>query len=200
MNECEYREYRRPSPPLALTLTLRRLAFPNRWRESCNLFGRSYSWLSGVFTDIIAFLTRRYNALLRWHPRIQYHRIQVWAQALINHGYIGRIWGFMDGHFQEVARPLVGQRSFYLGKEGCYRLKWQCIVTPDGIISSVSGPFFGSVHNHLIFETSGITAYLRRIRNGRQWLFLYGDPAYVTSPGIWVPFSIGSGRENLPQT
>ncbi|OAD68323.1 hypothetical protein PHYBLDRAFT_68870 [Phycomyces blakesleeanus NRRL 1555(-)] len=67
-----------------------------------------------------------------------------------------RIIGFVDGTMQKIARPNVNneQRLAYNGWKHIHCLKYQTIVTPDGISSSFIGPFPGSTHDVKIFDDS----------------------------------------------
>ena len=42
----------KPDPELALCITLRRLCFPSRWCESCEIFSRSEAFLSTCFLTV----------------------------------------------------------------------------------------------------------------------------------------------------
>jgi hypothetical protein len=53
---------------LALCIVAARLSFPGRWHHLSDLFGRSSSWLSTVFNDIVLFLAACFGPLLWWHP------------------------------------------------------------------------------------------------------------------------------------
>ena len=47
----------KPSPELAFCILLRRLSFAGRWCDSCELFERSESYLSKVFTAVCEHLS-----------------------------------------------------------------------------------------------------------------------------------------------
>jgi hypothetical protein len=57
-------------PMTAFCVVAARLSFPGRWEPLCDLFGRSKSWLSTVFNDVILFLVARFGPLLLWHPQL----------------------------------------------------------------------------------------------------------------------------------
>lgn len=61
--------------------------------------------------------------------------------------------------------------------------RFQSIVTPDGLISSISGPIIGSRGDWILWRQSNIEDELRRIFeeagvSEESRPFLYGDPAY----------------------
>ena len=58
-------------------------------------------------------------------------------------------------------------------------MTFQAIVTPDGLIPSLAGPFEGRCNDWYMFQESGVFRRLQQmIVPGRRDLFLYGDPAY----------------------
>ena len=63
------------------------------------LFGRSQSWLSTVFNDVVQFLYHRFKDILEWHPLLTYSQLQGFASAIEAQGGGERIWGFVDGTF-----------------------------------------------------------------------------------------------------
>jgi hypothetical protein len=186
------------SPELALTVVLWRLSWPSKWARATEVFGRSQAWLSVIFTDTIDHLANRYGAIVEWHPRLRsYRRLRRFAQAVSNAGAEGPIWGFVDGHFQGFARPGKHQRKQYSGHKKAHGCKYSAIVTPDGIVSSLVGPFNGSENDWFMFQRSGVIRRLRRLFTNRRQLFLYGDPAYYSSFGVIAPFKHRLGRRHL---
>ncbi|RCH78538.1 hypothetical protein CU098_001189, partial [Rhizopus stolonifer] len=73
--------------------------------------------------------------------------------------------------------------------------KFQAIVTPDGIISSLYGPVTGNRHDAQIYIQSMMEERLRPLfdlrhqRVGGCHYHIYGDVAYANSPVVQRPFS-----------
>ena len=103
-----------------------------------------------------------------------------------------------------IACPEVYQELYYSGHKGYHGIKFQSIVTPDGLISSLYGPIFGPVGDWRMWKDCGIVDILRGlftphvdvgvganvgINRDMDILYLYGDPAYTLSYGIIGPFS-----------
>ena len=188
--EVEYNAAINPqTAELACCVLLRRLAFPCRWLELQELFGRSAGWLSTVFTCVVQHLHDTFSWLLDWHPHLRsYRRLHRFANA-VERRCLGRIWGFIDGHFQPFGRPGFNQRWFYSGHAKAHGLKYQAIVTPDGIIYSLYGPYEGKKNDWSIWTESGVIPRLRRMMTApRPCLYLYGDPAYHCTFGVCAPF------------
>ena len=53
LETLRYYDRRRPSPQFALYATLIRLYYPSKWIFLTDKFGRSPSYLSSVFTDVV---------------------------------------------------------------------------------------------------------------------------------------------------
>ena len=78
-------------------------------------------------------------------------------------------------------------------------MNWQAIVTPNGLISSLIGPFAGLVNDWAIWRRSGCEEVLRATFQGRDILYIYGDLAYSNAYRISCPFEHPRGRRFLPQ-
>jgi hypothetical protein len=108
------------------------------------------------------------------------------------------VWGFIDGTFQGFCRPKKNQEDWYSGHKKAHGLKYQGIVTPDGLVSSLVGPYPGPLNDWSMFRLSKVQSRLRKILAGRRRLYLYGDPAYSRCFGIWAPFKHPAGWRYLP--
>jgi len=192
----------KPLPELAMCITLRRLAYPTRWKDLCELFGLSQSYMSLVFTEVVQHLLHQFGTLVRWHPRLRhYNNLRRFARAVYRHGSCGYIWGFIDGHFVETCRPVQHQRRAYSGHNKAHGLKFQAITTPDGLISSLEGPYEGRDNDWRMFKEGDARRHLEKMlsRPGRRKVFLYGDPAYRCYNIIVSPYHHHLGRAHLSE-
>ncbi len=177
-----------------------RLSFPGRLSQLADIFGRSPSWLSTVFNEAVLYLYNRFLGMLYWHPLLTYDRMRVFAAAVEEVGGAEDIWGFVDGTFRGYSRP-QGQEDQQLVFSGHKRLhgqKYQAIVTPDGLVSSLTGPWPGPVNDWSMWRRSGCPERLREVIQGHKILYLYGDPAYRSSYGVACPWTDPRGRRFLP--
>lgn len=138
--------------------------------------------------------------MLFWHPQLTYSRLEEYAEAIEAVGGGRRIWGFVDGTFRGFCRPSdqERQRAAYSGHSRTHGLKFQAVVTPDGLVSSLGGPFLGPVNDWAMWRRLGLEDRLRRVMEGRETLFLYGDPAYRMSYGVMAPYTHSRSRHYLP--
>jgi len=188
-----------PSSELALCLVLTRLSFPQRLFQLSDLFGRSEPYLSSVYNDTIDHLCRRYRAMLRWHPSLQYQCLRQYAQAIKRvKGWSGggTIWGFIDGTFRPTCRPGENQRFFYSGYKKRHGFKYQGIACSDGLIESIAEPFEGKANDFKMVRDFRVEEDLRRVCYGHPQLFLYGDQAYRRLWGIMGPYAGGQSLDH----
>jgi hypothetical protein len=168
-------------PEEAMYLVAKRLAWPARLYDIGTNFGRGGPYCSEVINETIAYLYNRWNEHLKWWPALDDRQtLQTFADAY-GHG----LWGAVDGTFVPICRPSdpVVQRWTYSGYYRLNGIKFQCITAPNGLIVSVSDPFFGPVNDFTIWDRSGVIERLRQIMDG-DWLFLLGDSAYFDTEGI----------------
>jgi len=189
-------------PEKALCVLLARLSFPGRWSVCVDIFGRSRGWLSTVFNDTCLFLARRFDSLLEWHPQLRYRRMEAMAAAVKGQGGGDCIWGFVDGTFRGFCRPTgqEDQQYVYSGHKKAHGLQWQAIVTPDGLISSLIGPYRGAENDWEMWKDSGCEDRLRGVmaeEPGSPILYVYGDPAYHEAYGVLCPWKDRRGRRWL---
>lgn len=116
--------------------------------------------------------------------------------AIHNLGGGSCFWGFIDGTLNATCRPILDQEQFYSGHKQKHGYKYQSVVTPDGLVSSLMGPFISRRRDWKMVELSGISEKLRAV-NGSRWLahalYLYRDSTYSTVYGIMGPY------KNYPQ-
>lgn len=88
---------------VALCITLRRLAYPNRYFDMANIFPRSIPELNQIFIATANLLIARHGFLLRDldQPWLSAERLQEMAEAVRDKGAaLANCWGFIDGKRQ----------------------------------------------------------------------------------------------------
>jgi hypothetical protein len=70
------------------------------------------------------------------------------------------MWGFIDDTLRNVCRPTRFQRAAYSGHKHTHGIKFQSIVTPDGLIVCLFGPIPGSRHDSFMLAESGLLQQL----------------------------------------
>ncbi|ETL35734.1 hypothetical protein L916_12166 [Phytophthora nicotianae] len=165
-----------------LCITLHRLSYPNRWLELSRIYGR---WPSALRS-----ISERCNALLEGNLDLASSRLHEFAQAIYDQGgELDRVWGFVDGIVRGICRPAGAhaQRSVYNGHKRKHALKFQTVVTPDGMIFHLFGPVEGCRHDIVLLRKPELG---NRIRGDERFrgLFIYGDQAYGRTDVFVSPF------------
>ena len=163
------------------------------------MFGRSRPWLSLVFVDTINYLSDRYRSMLFWdRRRLALDKLRQYAVSVENAGGVARIWGFIDGTQRQICRPsTMDQRVFYSGHKKSHTIQFQAIVTPDGLVSHLGGPFEGTAGDWKMWRETGVEEVLRELMGelaAEDQVVLYGDPAYTNSFGITGAYRASRGR------
>ena len=202
LEAIEWRNRYAPSLKLVICLLLIHQAYPDRLIRLRDLFGRSSAQLSSIYYDTMIHLVQHFRGLLQWHLRINdYDRLKAFGRAVgVRSGLGGdRIWGFIDRTFRPFCCPSVRQQMHYSGYKRCHGFKYQAIATPNGLISSLQGPYLGLANDWTIFLSSDLQPKLQevgllplsehllttlQIYGDCEALYLYGDPAYHNTYGI----------------
>jgi hypothetical protein len=175
----------------ALVLTLRRLAYPCRQQEIATQFNLSIPQVSQCTEKVIALLYDEWQHLLSFHrSRFGEQQLREFSDTLERSGCpLRRCVGFIDGTLRPTTKPQSNQRSVYSGHKRTHGIKFQAVVTPDGMISHLSGPFNGNRHDAWILTESGLPNMMRNgLRDGNGIFCFYGDNAYPRSPQLVSPY------------
>lgn len=117
--------------------------------------------------------------------------ILLMLQAINNVGApIRNCWGFIDGTVRAICRPKRHQEEYYSGHKRLHCVKYQSVITPDGIIINLNGAHPGRNHDAAIFRDSEIYDQLQRnvvFQNGQY--VLYGDQGYGIRELLLVPYA-----------
>ncbi|KZZ91610.1 hypothetical protein AAP_03316 [Ascosphaera apis ARSEF 7405] len=176
-----YKYRNRPSQELTFCIFLARLSYSTRLQDLPYYFGVSQFYITGVFNDVLNHFGSLFKEFLRWdHSRLTFSTMRRYADAIGE----GCVWGFIDGTTQKIARPKVDQRSYYSGHKRYHCYKYQAVVTPDGLVSSLAGPMEGIRGDWALFHYSliadDITEEFRASNVAPEdQVCLFGDPAYA---------------------
>ena len=95
------------------------------------------------------------NQVLDYIYHAHSHRILQWNHQLLNQANLERFaelvhrkgspldncFGFVDGTVRPICRPsTVNQRLLYNGHKRVHGIKFESVVTPDGMIANIYGP------------------------------------------------------------
>ena len=175
-----------------LCILLKRLAYPCRYTDIVPRFGRNPTTLCLIFNEVLDIVyDNHHHQLDEWNRALlQPQQLLEYAGAIHARGApLTSCFGFIDGTLRPISRPKVNQRIVYNGHKRLHGLKFQSVVTPNGMIASLHGPYEGQKHDSSMLNETNLLQTLRRnaLVNGEP-LCLYGDPAYPLGPHLQMPF------------
>ncbi|CAM9671795.1 unnamed protein product [Sphacelaria rigidula] len=124
----------------AFCVLLFRLAFPCRLTDMRLVFGLKESCASETFNFMVHFLDDKWGHQLDLDVAGIKPKLTMFTAAVQATGApLANWWAFIDGTGRAVSRPVRGQRAVYNGHKKLHALKYQGLVTPDGIIADLWG-------------------------------------------------------------
>ena len=154
-----------------LLIVLRRLAYPARLADLVSEVGRSEAVLSLIFNTMLGWISTRWGHVLSnpfAQPYFTASRIASYARAVRQKSSVNLdVWGFIDGTVGPICRPGLHQRMFFNGHKRIHALKFQIVITPDGLIAHAFGPEEGCRHDAGVLGESGLLPLLQQNMNGR---------------------------------
>ena len=172
-------------------IVLRRLSYPNRIGDLLPLFGRSPSEISMIFNRTIdCILQNKGQLLARLDQPWLRDNLEQFAAAVYTKGApIKNCWGFIDGTVRAICRPSQNQDIVFNGHKRVHALKFQVVVSPNGLIAHMYGPIEGRRHDSALLAESGLMNELQGLvqQNGEPYC-IYGDLAYPLRETLMTPF------------
>lgn len=141
-----------------LCVVLKRLAYPCRYTDLVTRFGRNPAEICLIFNEVLDIIYADHRHRLEdWHqPLLNQQKLQDYATAIYQRGApLTNCFGFVDGTFRPLSRPSKDQRLLYNGHKRLHGIKFQSVVTPNGIIANMSGPYLGRRHDSsMLYESN----------------------------------------------
>ena len=182
LDSCPFHCRYKADSEMALCVLAARLSSPGRWEPLSDLFGRSKAWLSTIFNDVVLFLAAHFGPLLWWHPQLTYSWLAVFSKAVEEMCGVEDVWGFVDGTFRGYCHPQgqEAQQRVYSGHKKSHGNNYQAIVTPDGLVSSLTGPWTGPTNDWTMWCHSGVEDAIWEVSSCS---FLYYFTNYILNLG-----------------
>ncbi|KXS13070.1 hypothetical protein M427DRAFT_100807, partial [Gonapodya prolifera JEL478] len=191
----------------ALCVLLKRLAFPNRLSDLSPTFGRSPGELSWIVSYLVGDLKDRYAEILKWDAdRLTPQLLKQFCGAIHDTGSpLRSVFGFIDGTDRRILRPTHHQRKYYSGQKRQHCLKYQGVVSPDGIIIHLAGPFLASCPSwYVLILLRVVMAFdmlLAAFGPAHEPYQVYGDPAYLPGnghlAGLWKLVHLSDAQQEF---
>eukprot|EP00733_Pompholyxophrys_punicea_P000253 Pompholyxophrys_punicea_v1_NODE_54_length_4213_cov_13.619529.p1 type:complete len:224 gc:universal NODE_54_length_4213_cov_13.619529:2087-1416(-) len=134
----------------------------------------------------------------RWGPLLDFRaptldKLQQFSTAFANKGCpILNQFGVLDGTLRPTCRPTHFQQQLFNGHRRVHGIKFQSLITPDGIIHSLHGPVAGRRHDAFLLRESLLVENLIAMNNAiapHQFFVVYADRGYHIRPYIMTPYS-----------
>lgn len=174
-----------------------RYSFPRRYGDTESIFHMHPKNIGKVCTGMENLLFEKMKYGIQFNSyQFREENLRKFAAAIDKKGaLLPNVVGFIDGTLQQFFRPSTDdemQKSLYNGWKHSHAIKYQAIVTPDGITSSIVGPVIGARHDKvmfIMFETERrLQKYLKLSEDDKDNFATYGDPAYQSSEHMHCPF------------
>ena len=191
----------------AISVLLKRFAYPYRFADMVARFGRPVPQLCMITNRMIDYLFDEYSHLLADlnQPWLSRDLLRHFAATIHDKGApLENCWGFIDGTVRPLCKPDENQRILYNGHKRVHGIKFQSVVAPNGLITSVFGPVEGRRHDSGMLVDSGLLQELSHYSFAPDGtpLCVYGDPAYplrVHLQGSFKRRSFDTSRATVQQ-
>jgi hypothetical protein len=185
----------------AFCMLLYKLSWPRRMCDFRDCFGGTKQRCGRIVNHVAVFLYERFGPKMASLDRGRYtdeYILRLCAEGYAKNGIMDNVWGFIDATIRPCARPVRFQKVVYNGKNHVHSIKFQSIVSWDGMIAHVAGPWAGARHDSGIFAESALPAVLNELpcvaSPGFPPAAVYADEGYALSQRVFVPYP--DGRSN----
>ena len=179
-------------------MLLYKLSWPRRMSDLRDCFGGTKQRCGRIVNHVAVDLYKRFGAKLRSLDRERYtdeYILRLCRDGFQKNAIMDNIWGFMDATIRPCARPVRFQKVVFNGKNHVHSIKFQTVVSWDGMIAHVAGPWPGARHDSGIFAESSLPAVLDSLpcvsSAGSPAVALYADEGYALSNRVFVPYPDG---------
>lgn len=179
----------------AMAVLLCRSSFPRRLVDMVDIFGMSDDNIGRTANRLSDLLLEKFRSGLEFDERqFSKENLKRFSEAIFKRGaFYSNVVGFIDGTMEQTCRPKDGkkQEKVYNGWKHMHCLKFQGVCTPDGITSSLYGPYTGSRNDRGMLTRSQLiarlSAHFESVSPDKRYM-LYGDEGYSYNRYLMVPF------------
>jgi hypothetical protein len=186
---------------LAFIMLLYKLSFPRRLGDFAREFGGNGARSMRICNALTVYLYNRFRVKMETLDRERMtDEYIIWMCNTHNAKFhtAPQVWGFIDATVRPCCRPVYFQEAIYNGKDRVHAIKFQTIVSVDGIICHCSGPWSGRRHDSYIYKRT-LPSVLQDLpvlhfEDLRVPVAVYADPGYFLTTRVLMPFP--TGRED----
>jgi hypothetical protein len=178
----------------ALCMMCMKYAWPTRLGSMVTMFGSSMSRMSRIVSALRRILFDMFAPALSNPALLSVRQLENFATAIRAKSGNPRIFGFIDGTVRPISKPKHLQASVYNGKDKVHALKYQALVTPDGMLQQLAGPWPGSRHDMYAYHKSKLKEFVQALpRSADGTTFaVYADQGYAASSEVETPYFDGA--------
>jgi len=145
------------------------------------MYGMYKTSICGIINSTARIIYERSSRLVDLDSRVIVPRIMRYIDAINEKcRWRRKIWVFLDGKFIFSTRPSENQREFYSGEKKSHGIRYELIVSPDGLIQYCSNPVNGSQNDALAVYTEQIEGKLMQLSNeSNMAVFVGADKGYA---------------------
>ena len=127
-----------------LCMLLKRLCYPCRYSDMVHLFAKPIPVLCIITNQVLDYIYQGHShRILQWnHQLLSQANLERFAEVVHRKGSpLDNCFAFVDGTVRPICRPgTVNQRLLYNGHKRVHGIKFQSVVTPNGMIANMYGP------------------------------------------------------------
>ena len=127
----------------ASCMLLKRMCYFYRYSDMVHLFAKPVPVISMITNEVLDYIYATHgHHIQQWNhqllsPRNQEH----YADSIHRKGAaLDNCFGFVDGTVWPISRPECNQKIVYNGHKRVHAIKFQSVVTPNGMIANMFGP------------------------------------------------------------
>ena len=127
----------------ALCMLLKRMCYPCRYSDMVHLFAKPVPVISMITNKVLDYIYATHGYRIQhWnHQLLSSRNLEHYADSIHRKGApLDNCFGFVDGTVRPISRPECNQRIVYNGHKRVHAIKFQSVVTPNGMIANVFGP------------------------------------------------------------
>jgi hypothetical protein len=166
-------------------------AYPTRRFEMIAKFGTSMSRMSRLISHLRNWLCEKYYPGMSNPKQLTADKMEEFSGVVEERVGMPGIFSFIDGTVRPTCKPEIFQAVVYNGKDKTHALKYQVVVTPDGMMRHVYGPVCGSRHDQHMVHASKVLQWVTShgcCATGEPFV-CYADAGYALAPGLMRPFA-----------
>ena len=119
------------------------MCYPCRYSDMIPLFTKPVPVISMIRNEVLGYIYATHGHRIQQlnHQLLSPSNLEHYADSIHSKGAsIDNCFGFVDGTVRPISRPEYNQRIVYNEHKRVHAIKFQSVVTPNGMIANMFGP------------------------------------------------------------